>query len=234
MKRKKQQPKRKTKSASRRRKRVVVRKPKQYTVKIGQKIETRFKLKQGEKLVWRDRFGKIRKNPRGDLKLIGEIRDKKTGKVKAYTNYIIKGEVIPRKFKRSYQKFLELKRRPKKPMQREIAEVSFRLNTSKTILEQIRNQAHEAIEMIDQIKKENGYCPYWMKMNTQNAKLNSQVINVARGTRKHDIGYQMASMVIQSMHENGVRISPKPLAAVPNQPHMRTIDVTVKIVDDLL
>lgn len=218
-------------------KRKIIRKParKLKPIKIDKrkKLKTRFVIQSTEKIIWRDRFGKIRRKPRADLKLIGEIINKKSRKVVGYANYIKSGQVIPRKFSTRYRKFIETKREPigKYRASASIDTFWFKLLTKYTILEQIRDAAHEAIEYIYKTSQQDGFCIFRMKLHTALGTPITGVMNIRKGTKKNDIGYIMASEIISLISQTNMRMSPKELAVNPKKDHIRSINVELVIME---
>lgn len=207
------------------------RKVKSYVLPLNTKIKTRFDIRDDEFIQFRDRFGRVRKNPPGSLRVYAEIRNRKSKRLTAYANYIKAGRVESRRFTTSYRKYLSTERVQPSLFRSTQKQFTFSLNTSETILSQIRGAAKEAVDAIHLEAQEEGFCVFRMKLHTKLGTPITETMNIHKGTKKNDIAYIIASAILSRINETNMRMSPKELANAPKKLHIRSIRVELEILD---
>lgn len=207
------------------------RKIKEYRLPLDTPIKTRFEVNDDEFIQFRDRFGRIRRNPPGSLRVFAEIRKRKSRKLVAYANYVKAGKVEPRRFTTSYRRYLETRRVSPGKFRETQKRFEFSLNTSETILSQIKSASREACEAIVAEAKENDFCVFRMKLHTSLGTPITDTLSIRKGTKINDVAYIIASAIISRINDTNMRMSPKALANAPKKLHIRSIQVELEILD---
>lgn len=185
-------------------------------------------LKPEQYVLFRDRKGKLRKNPPANLKIIVEVRDRKSKKLVGFLNRTNKKtkEPIPARFSKQRQRYFKMKRTH--PTRAKVVQKSdFVLETNKTILEQIHRKARKSIMLImAQIKIEK-FCRIEVIVRTTLGERRSNRLNFPSGSKFDEIAQIIARTIIDMMRTGEIRISPKAIAAIPNAPHARKLYTTI-------
>lgn len=189
-------------------------------------------LKPDQYVVFKDRRGRIRnRKTRSDIKLIAEVRSRKTKKVVGYLNYVKGGKIEPRKFSVQKQAFYKARVESSVTFREVDTEYFFKIYSRESVLEQIREQAEDAIDAVYEKAQEDGFCLFRLNVQIKDFNLFSQVVNITKSTKKNDIGYFIASIIIQMLDQTSYRMSPKELSKQKKKKHARSCDCTLQILE---
>lgn len=232
---KKKKPQRKVKASPKRVKKPARRRlrAKPLKIKKSEKLPFRKNLNPGEYLEFRSTRGNIVHHPREDRQYYAYIRNKKSRKIVAVSNYYSRKtkEFIPRRFTRSYRKYISTPIvRPKIPRKPKSTN-EFKLRSSRTIVSQIHKAARPAALLVYNEAKAEGFCVFRMKLHGPLGTPITRALNVRKGEKLFDIESMIAFSIIDSLRAGDMRMSSLELTDRPKASMVRSLLVELDILD---
>lgn len=217
-----------------RRPRKVVSKP-SFTRKSG--IKYRAFIKPHEKLVLRNRFGKVvpAKKRRSNVKYYYEIRDKKTGRLTAYMNRVRRDRetgrrtVEPRKMKGQYFKFVS---RPEPVPRNDLVpgySQKFKVNHSKLVLQQVPKNAKAFISTLYEYAKARPHVIFRITMRHSIEGTFIKTIGIKKGASYSEIASMIGYTITENIAAGRFRMSTKIKASHPESGLVKTLEVLCEI-----
>lgn len=199
---------------------------KKYIARKGLKRLT--SIQSNQYVVFRDRKGKIRnKSFSSNVKLIAEVRNRKTKKLIGYLNNIQKKtrEIIPIKFTSKRQAYVQAKRTDTKAEDIVRKEYTFKVHSYERILDQIKDHVEPMMKDMKKTKLQHfrfaveTHHEYFIKL--------SDVISVPR-KQMASIPQIIAYIILEMIMETSYRMSNLDLTSHKKRNMLRFLKVIVK------
>lgn len=182
-------------------------------------------LKPNERLVVRTQSGKFAKF-KSDRKLIFEVRDKKTNKVKRYLNRKDRKtkKPIPQKFTAFQKRFLTAQR-SRGLRTRQVRSVSITLNSRSYIIDQLLKKGGAIIKMArSHLRTEKQILIYGDLRPDTGGVFRSPMVVIGKSWRDDEILKAIAvEMIINPVRDQALRMSPKKYARNDKEKKRRQI-----------
>lgn len=179
-------------------------------------------------VIFRDRKGKIRnKTFSSNVKLIAEVRNRKTKKLVGYLNNIQKKtrEVIPIKFTTKKQSYIQAKRTYTKAEDKTRKQYTFKVHSYERILDQIKDHVQPMLNDMKKSKSKHfrfaveAHHEYFIKL--------SDVVSVPR-QHLSSIPQIIAYIILEMIWETNYRMSNLDLTSHKKRNMLRFLKVIVK------